>query len=196
MKQWLYNIWMYLVENKDNIFTFVLSGQVLGTVAGIFAVFRQFKNVSNNNAISTKLNETLGTTNTMATSINSTSELTKMIYDENKLLKATIVDMQTKNEESALIFTDKLNTMLEVQSIVYSTIKDDAMRKTVNNMLNTARYSEINIKDKLQIQIDELKAKVSDKMLEVNNAVDLGITNVKKVVNIVDEIKNNTVTRY
>ena len=86
--------------------------------------------------------------------------------------------------------------MLEVQSIVYSTIKDEKVRSTVNNLLVNAKYAETATRAELQKQVEELKAKVAEQVDQLNKTVETVSDSVVKIVKGDTEHTDETVTRY
>ena len=193
--EWLYNIGMWFVENKDKIVTVVISGQALTFAAGLVAIVRQFKSVRNNTTVAGTLNKSLTATNEMSASVVSLGEATSALATAQMALTGELTDIKNKTAESLAIIVDKVNTMLEVQSIVYSTIKDDDMRKTVNTLLNNSRYSEINLKDQFQQQLDSLKNQVDKQLTAVTNTVDDAVKQAK-IVNNITPVKPTVTTRY
>lgn len=193
--EWLYNIGMWFVENKDKIVTVVISGQALTFVAGLIAIIRQFKSIRNNTHVTDKLNQSLNATNDMSSSVVNLGDATAALANAQMALTGELTDIKDKTAESLAIIVDKVNTMLEVQSIVYSTIKDDDMRKTVNTLLNNSRYSEINLKDQFQQQLDSLKNQVDKQLTAVTNTVDDAVKQAK-IVNNITPVKPTVTTRY
>ena len=116
--------------------------------------------------------------------IKDVTEATKTAIDETKALL----------DKELLTVTNKVNAILEVQSLVYSTIRDDSLRQTGSNLLNTARYNDAHTKEQLQSEIDSLKKALNDKMEEVNQTMSDAIDKVQTVVST--PVEQNTPTRY
>ena len=91
--------------------------------------------------------------------------------------------------------TTKLNAILEVQSVVYSTIKNEDIRNTVNALLVNAKYAETANRAKLRKEIDDLKAKVASQVTEVQATVEKASDVVKNIVSPKAESTDNIV-RY
>lgn len=169
IKSFATNIWQWFVENKDSITAFFMSGQAISFVAAIVMLVKNLRGTKDNTLSTNILNETLTNTNEMSNSIISLDSNFVMLKQENMSLRAELKETEDKLQEVNNEIKNKLNAIIEVQAIVYSTIRDDGVRQTVNTILNNARYSEKNFKDELQIQIAELKENYSNELKMVND---------------------------
>lgn len=189
MIDWLNNIWLWVVENRNEIVTAVVSGQALTFVAGLIMIIRQFKTIRSNTEITGKVNNTMLTTNEVNRELkdlnSNLNEQLNILKEETSQLNSDLIAIKDETASALSVIVDKVNVILEVQTLVYSTIKDEDMRKTVNTLLNNARYTEINLKDQFQMQLDELKKQVDEKVNEITGVVDEAVLKS----NIVPEVK-------
>ena len=172
------SIWTWLVEHKDEIYAFVMSGQFVSLIVALVTIFRQFKQVKLNTNSSQALNKTLANTNTMSTSVTQLDTNFQLLKAENDSLRSELKETENKLETENKDILNKLNAIIEVQGIVYSTIRDDGVRQTVNTILNNARYSEQNFKESLEQQIDELKNNYAIELENINQRVTEGLENL------------------
>lgn len=172
------SIWTWLVEHKEEIYAFVMSGQFVSLIVALVTIFRQFKQVKINTNSSQTLNKTLENTNTMSTSVTQLDTNFQLLKVENDSLRSELKETENKLETENKDILNKLNAIIEVQGIVYSTIRDDGVRQTVNTILNNARYSEQNFKESLEQQIDELKNNYAIELENINQRVTEGLENL------------------
>lgn len=190
VKSFFLNIWQWFTENKDGITAFFMSGQAISFVAAIVMLVRNLKGMKTNTSSTDALNQTLVNTNTMSESVESLKTNFIALKSENDCLRSELKSTEALLEESNKELKNKLNAMLEVQSIVYSTIRDDSVRQTVNTLLNNARYSEKNFKEELQSQIDDLQTKLSDEVNAMTNKITESVNKVKTVMDAEENAKN------
>lgn len=180
--EWFTNIGQWFVDNREAIIAFFSSGTFVTALITIINTFRQYKAIKNNTDVSGTLNVSLEKTNKLN---NSVVKLTQ----ENESLKQVLNILLKKSESTDL----KLNAILEVQSIVYSSLKDEQAREVVNNILVNAMYSGIDDKAKLLEEIKMLKenlAKLEKEHIEAaTKATGDTIEKVKKVVEKVSSVR-------
>ena len=172
------NIWQWFVENKDAITAFFMSGQAISFVAAIVMLIRNLKGTKDNTKSSNELNSTLIKNNEMSKSVNVMGKNFATMTEENKNLKIALQETEAKLEHANSLITGKLDAIIEVQAIVYSTIRDDGVRMTVNKILNNARYSDTNFKQELESQIEDLKQMYTDELNKINEKMSNSMDNI------------------
>lgn len=198
------NIWQWCLDNKDGISAFFMSGQFVSLIGALVMLVKNIKQVKANTSSTLTLDKTLTNTNKMSDGISTLSFNVEKLENENAGLREELKTTQEKLSESQQLITDKLNSILEVQSIVYSTIRDDSVRQTVNKILNNARYCEINFKEQLQEQIDELKHEFEHTVDDMNHKMNDAVNKVEHSINAGDNARiraqsiygNQETTRY
>lgn len=197
------NIWQWFIDNKDAISTFFMSGQFVSLVGAMFMLVKNIKQVNNNTASTDALNSNLIKTNAMSNDIQLLQKDVELLSEENKHLRNALTDTENKLLESNQLIADKLNAILEVQSIVYTTIRDSSIRQTVNTILNNARYTDTNFKEQLQEQIEELKHEFETKVEDMNHTMDDAVKKVSNSLNAAEaakikaqQLSNDETTRY
>lgn len=196
MMEFLVNIGNWFVINKDAIIGFVLSGQFATLLGAVVLLIKNLKSTKNNTEQAKTLNQSLEANKVLADTSKITKENSEFLKDAQDKLKNQVNEFEAKLDAKMAMVTDKINAMLEVQSIVYSTIKDEKVRNTVNNLLVNAKYAETATRAELQRQVEELKAKVAAQVEQLNKTVETASNTVVKIVKGDTESNDETVTRY
>lgn len=186
MMEFIKSCYQWLIENHDKIIMTLTSAQFVSLVSALVLLVKSIRRTTDNVTASNKLNATLENTNSMSETVKSLKEELLYVKQENKALKSQLTVNQTEIVNYLDSQSLRLKAMLEVQSIVYSTIKDDNIRNTVNSILINAKYAESTSRAKLQQEVEELKQKVAEKMNEVSEQVDKTVDVVKGIVNVED----------
>lgn len=182
-KQFGVSIWLWFIENKDTITAFFMSGQAASFIAALVMLVKNVKSTKDNTESTRKLDETLLSTNCMHASVNNLDVNFSLLKQENDSLRTELKQTEEKLQIANTEIISKLNAIIEVQSIVYSTIRDDSVRQTVNTILNNARYSEKNFKESLETQIEELKNTYQSELQALNDKVSTSMEQVKDSLN-------------
>jgi hypothetical protein len=194
MTEFFQNIYAWLAANSNKIVAFLTSANFLAMLTLVVNTIRTIKTNKGVAITSTDLKNELTESSKNRSVIASIKGVSETIKDVTEATKTAIDETKALLDKELLTVTNKVNAMLEVQSLVYSTIRDDSLRQTVSNLLNTARYSDANTKEQLQSEIDSLKKALNDKMEEVNQTMSDAIDKVQTVV--ATPVEQNTPTRY
>lgn len=194
MTAFFQNIYAWLAANSNKIVAFLTSANFLAMLTLVVNTVRTIKTNKGVVITSTDLKNELTESSKNRSVIASIKGVSETIKDVTEATKTAIDEMKALLDKELLTVTNKVNAMLEVQSLVYSTIRDDSLRQTVSNLLNTARYSDANTKEQLQSEIDSLKKALNEKMEEVNQTMSDAIDKVQTVV--ATPVEQNTPTRY
>ena len=169
--EWFRSIGQWFIDNKDAIVTAVQGIDIVGIVTAFVLLIKQFKAVKTNTESTNNLNTTIINQQNL---INKVDKLEK----ENEELRRELHEM---HQDEELLLT-KLNAMLDVQSVVYSTLKDESVRTTVNNILTNAKYNETTTRAKLKEELQSLKALVANKVNDVVDTVEKVVDNTSEIV--------------
>lgn len=183
------NCWLWFLENKDTIIAWFMSGQAVSVVASFVMLIKNAKQIKGNTDSTNTLNGTLENTNVMKDDLDTLKQKVVTLADENEELSKSVVELETKLSESNKLIASKLDAIIEVQSIVYSTIRDDSVRQTVNTILNNARYSNTNFKEQLESEISGLKAEFETKIADISKGMTDAIDKVSNSVNAAEVAK-------
>lgn len=175
------NIWNGIVQNKDVIFT-IIGGAEVGTLVGMIAsFFRSRKDVKDNTGATTQLNEALVQFTDVGEQLDNCTDAAATALSEVRTLSDEVSALKEQNS----ILLSKLDAILNVQSIVYSTsIKDVSTRTTVTNILSNAKHIETSQMLKLKEKLESLQEKVVEKAKAVEEEVTQAIKDADTVIKV------------
>ena len=190
---WLENIGKWFVENKETILAVLTAIQSSGLVGFIAWAVKSTKQVK----LNTKTTETLNKSITCVDSLN--GEVTEM-KDVNKALieKCEYFENQMNDLQNSMdILLTKVDAMIEVQSVVYTTIKDDKTRATVNNLLTNAKYAVTEQRKKLIDELEALRQQIKTQAEAQKQLVEHAVNKAQSIVKVEDKpAEEQVVTRY
>lgn len=190
---WLENIGKWFVENKETILAVLTAIQSSGLIGFIAWAVKSTKQVK----LNTKTTETLNKSITCVDSLN--GEVTEM-KDVNKTLieKCDYLENQMNDLENSMdILITKIDAIIEVQSVVYTTIKDDKTRATVNNLLTNAKYAVTEQRKKLIDELEALRQQIKAQADAQKQLVEHAVNKAQSIVKVEDApVEEQVVTRY
>lgn len=190
---WLENIGKWFVENKETILAVLTAIQSSGLIGFIAWAVKSTKQVK----LNTKTTETLNKSITCVDSLN--GEVTEM-KDVNKALieKCDYLENQMNDLENSMdILITKIDAIIEVQSVVYTTIKDDKTRATVNNLLTNAKYAVTEQRKKLIDELEALRQQIKAQAEAQKQLVEHAVNKAQSIVKVEDApVEEQVVTRY
>lgn len=190
---WLENIGKWFVENKETILAVLTAIQSSGLIGFIAWAVKSTKQVK----LNTKTTETLNKSITCVDGLN--GEVAEM-KDVNKVLieKCDYLENQMNDLENSMdILITKIDAIIEVQSVVYTTIKDDKTRATVNNLLTNAKYAVTEQRKKLIDELEELRQQIKAQADAQKQLVEHAVNKAQSIVKVEDApVEEQVVTRY
>ena len=190
---WLENIGKWFVENKETILAVLTAIQSSGLIGFIAWAVKSTKQVK----LNTKTTETLNKSITCVDGLN--GEVTEM-KDVNKTLieKCDYLENQMNDLENSMdILITKIDAIIEVQSVVYTTIKDDKTRATVNNLLTNAKYAVTEQRKKLIDELEALRQQIKTQAEAQKQLVEHAVNKAQSIVKVEDKpAEEQVVTRY
>lgn len=195
MVEFIKNIWGWLVLHTDEIVLFFTSGNVAAFITAITMFVKQFKFNKQTNEVSNNLTESLKNVSSLANDVSTINETNSVLSTDIVVIKEEVDTLKTDTEHTLALLTDKINAMLDVQSLVYSTIRDESIRTNVQNIINDAKYSETFTKEALEMEINVLKENLTEKINSMKIAVEDTVKTTKntKTKKKADE---NSISRY
>lgn len=187
MIEWLQSIGTWLSENKDGIVIAFTTFATSGTAANLWQFFKNRKIVSENTGTTKSLTEALKENSVLKDKVDEAKELLNIAQSKIQALEDKIVD--TVNGVDTVI--TKVNAMLDVQSLVYQTIRDESTRTAVQNILTNAKYAATEQRAQLIKQLTELKEANARQTAENQARVDEA---VNKAVSLVEASRTETNT--
>ena len=190
---WLENIGKWFVENKETILAVLTAIQSSGLIGFIAWAVKSTKQVK----LNTKTTETLNNSITCVDGLN--GEVAEM-KDVNKTLieKCEYLENQMNDLQNSMdILLTKVDAMIEVQSVVYTTIKDDKTRATVNNLLTNAKYAVTEQRKKLIDELEALRQQIKTQAEAQKQLVEHAVNKAQSIVKVEDKpAEEQVVTRY
>lgn len=190
---WLENIGKWFVENKETILAVLTAIQSSGLIGFIAWAVKSTKQVK----LNTKTTETLNKSITCVDGLN--GEVAEM-KDVNKTLieKCDYLENQMNDLENSMdILITKIDAIIEVQSVVYTTIKDDKTRATVNNLLTNAKYAVTEQRKKLIDELEALRQQIKAQADAQKQLVEHAVNKAQSIVKVEDApVEEQVVTRY
>lgn len=190
---WLENIGKWFVENKETILAVLTAIQSSGLIGFIAWAVKSTKQVK----LNTKTTETLNKSITCVDGLN--GEVAEM-KDVNKALieKCDYLENQMNDLQNSMdILLTKVDAMIEVQSVVYTTIKDDKTRATVNNLLTNAKYAVTEQRKKLIDELEALRQQIKTQAEAQKQLVEHAVNKAQSIVKVEDKpAEEQVVTRY
>lgn len=178
------NCGQWIIDYLNEILLFISSIETISIVGTITALIRTKNTTSTNNKENVKLRKEV---KSLSDTNESLVETVKTSTEENAKLKAELDVANKKLSEAAekedLILT-KLDAMLNVQGVVYSTMKDPVARNTVTNIITNAKFAETNQRAKLKEELEKLKTEIVDKSAQVAKAAKEAVNKAEVIIDV------------
>lgn len=192
------NISQWIVENKDKIILFFTSGSFVTLITSIVLTVKQIKKSIEIKNTNSRLEQSL---NSVIDNTNGVTDINTIILSNSReliKLKKELSTLESSVTSSMNILVSKINAIVDVQSVVYSTINDDTVKQQVQSILLNAKYTEANIRSKLEKEIEELKLKVESVANDAKDVVvsDENIESDTVVEKTKKSSKKNLTQRY
>lgn len=182
MVEFFKNLFTWFVEHKDEIVVFFTSTNFAAVISSVILLIKQIKATRTTNKSVENSSSILDKAVELAQSVTSVSDKTASTESNTEEIKTKIDSVNKQFVNELEILQQKLNAMLEVQTIVYNSMKDETARKNVFNLLTQAKLVETSKYSELEQQVESLKKKVEEKVNDVQNVVEETVTTVQNVV--------------
>ena len=182
MVEFFKNLFTWFVEHKDEIVVFFTSTNFAAVISSVILLIKQIKATRNTNKSVENSSSILDKAVELAQHVTSVSDKTASTENNTEEIKVKIDSVNKQFVNELEILQQKLNAMLEVQTIVYNSMKDETARKNVFNLLTQAKLVETSKYSELEQQVESLKKKVEEKVNDVQNVVEETVTTVQNVV--------------
>lgn len=192
MNEFFNSIWTWLVIRHDSIIGFLCSAQFAGIVAVIINIVRTKKTDKINAERTGKLIDSLDKNNVVSEIIEETKEKIGHANNAINLFASAANDKLAEMTDVVNEVQRKLNAVLEVQSVAYSTVKDERIRSSVNSIITGAKFADNSTKVELQNQIEELKKQLEAANEQMRTAAENAIKETSKILGTVVEDTTGT----
>lgn len=182
MVEWIHSVGQWFVINKDAIWLFFTSTTFASFASMIFVFIKShFATKKNTNAVN-GLKETLEATNNLHNDVDEIRAISNQVSYNVDDINNRIEKLEEKVNDTLDVVKQKVNAILDTQALVYSTIKDDKMRKNINNILTTAKLAETAEIVKLEKELEDFKTNVSTKVDDIKEDVKQTASKIKKSI--------------
>lgn len=170
MVEFFQNLFNWFIIKKDEIVVCFTSINLASFVTAIVLFVKQIKSTDSNTSVLNTLSGLLADTTKLSSNISD-------VLSTTQTLSTKVDELDERMTLSFDLLQRKIDAMLDVQAIVYSSIKDDASRKRVQSLITSAKLAETLTKTELHLQIEELKslkqaiATKASQVAELNNQV-------------------------
>lgn len=190
---WLENIGKWFVENKDTILAVLTAIQSSGLVGFIAWAVKSTKQVKLNTKTTETLNKSITCVDGLNGEVTEMKGVNKTLIEKCEYLENQMNDLQNSMD----ILLTKVDAMIEVQSVVYTTIKDDKTRATVNNLLTNAKYAVTEQRKKLIDELEALRQQIKTQAEAQKQLVEHAVNKAQSIVKVEDKpAEEQVVTRY
>lgn len=190
---WLENIGKWFVENKETILAVLTAIQSSGLIGFIAWAVKSTKQVKINTKTTETLNKSITCVDGLNSEVNEMKGVNKTLIEKCEYLENQMNDLQNSMD----ILLTKVDAMIEVQSVVYTTIKDDKTRATVNNLLTNAKYAVTEQRKKLIDELEALRQQIKTQAEAQKQLVEHAVNKAQSIVKVEDApVEEQVVTRY
>lgn len=190
---WLENIGKWFVENKETILAVLTAIQSSGLIGFIAWAVKSTKQVKLNTKTTETLNKSITCVDGLNGEVAEMKGVNKTLIEKCEYLENQMNDLQNSMD----ILLTKVDAMIEVQSVVYTTIKDDKTRATVNNLLTNAKYAVTEQRKKLIEELEALRQQIKAQADAQKQLVEHAVNKAQSIVKVEDApVEEQVVTRY
>ena len=190
---WLENIGKWFVENKETILAVLTAIQSSGLIGFIAWAVKSTKQVKLNTKTTETLNKSITCVDGLNGEVAEMKGVNKTLIEKCEYLENQMNDLQNSMD----ILLTKVDAMIEVQSVVYTTIKDDKTRATVNNLLTNAKYAVTEQRKKLIDELEALRQQIRTQAEAKKQLVEHAGNKAQSIVKVEDKpAEEQVVTRY
>lgn len=190
---WLENIGKWFVENKETILAVLTAIQSSGLIGFIAWAVKSTKQVKLNTKTTETLNKSITCVDGLNGEVAEMKDVNKTLIEKCEYLENQMNDLQNSMD----ILITKIDAIIEVQSVVYTTIKDDKTRATVNNLLTNAKYAVTEQRKKLIDELESLRQQIKAQADAQKQLVEHAVNKAQSIVKVEDApVEEQVVTRY
>ena len=190
---WLENIGKWFVENKETILAVLTAIQSSGLIGFIAWAVKSTKQVKLNTQTTETLNKSITCVDGLNGEVAEMKGVNKTLIEKCEYLENQMNDLQNSMD----ILLTKIDAIIEVQSVVYTTIKDDKTRATVNNLLTNAKYAVTEQRKKLIEELEALRQQIKAQADAQKQLVEHAVNKAQSIVKVEDApVEEQVVTRY
>lgn len=195
MNEFFGNIGNWFIENKDAILLWLQSIGLGGIVAAVTNVIVAGKRIKANTLTSNNLLEALPIVGETKQSMDALVERIDKLEADNRELQEQNTIRYTEIQNSLDSLLNKVNALVETESVKSQTIKDETIRTTVGNVLTNAKYNETQTRARLLETIATLKKKLEEKNVTDSEQIKEALAAAQALIQPVTETAHTVVPR-
>ena len=189
---WLENIGKWFIDNQETILAVLTAIQSSGLIGFIAWAVKSTKQVKLNTKTTEVLNNSISCVDSLNGDVVGLKDVKKKIIKKCEYLENQMNDLQNSMD----ILFKKVDAIIEVQSVVYTTIKDDKTRATVNNLLTNAKYAVTEQRKKLIEELEALREQIKTQAEAQKQLVEHAVNKAQSIVKVEDKPEEEVVVRY
>lgn len=189
---WLENIGKWFIDNQETILAVLTAIQSSGLVGFIAWAIKSTKQVKLNTKTTEALNNSISCVDGLNGEVVGLKDVNKELIEKCEYLENQMNDLQNSMD----ILITKVDAIIEVQSVVYTTIKDDKTRATVNNLLTNAKYAVTEQRKKLIEELEALREQIKTQAEAQKQLVEHAVNKAQSIVKVEDKPEEEVVVRY
>lgn len=190
MIEWFQSIGNWFVTNKDAIVTILSTVATSGVGVNLWQFFKNRKIVTENTKNASELVAALKENELLKPAVAKVEEMLSTVKEKQVALEKKVID--SINGIDTLV--TKVNAILDVQSLVYQTIKDESTRIAVNNILTNAKYAVTEQRAQLIKELNALKEENARITAESNAKVEESVAKATSIIEATN-VETKTVIR-
>lgn len=176
---WLENIKTFFVDNAQAILAWLTPTNIAATITAVVMIIRNYRATKKNTQASTGLIGTIDKVTNLSDTVKANSDVVSCQVETIRELSAKydfivckIADVERNLTDKFDIIDQRLEAMLNVQSMVYSTIQNNDLRMNIQNTIANAKLAADGTRTELKKQIETLKKEVNTIVENVNEKVE------------------------
>ena len=189
---WLENIGKWFIDNQETILAVLTAIQSSGLVGFIAWAVKSTKQVKLNTKTTEVLNNSISCVDGLNGEVVGLKDVNNELIEKCEYLENQMNDLQNSMD----ILLTKIDAIIEVQSVVYTTIKDDKTRATVNNLLTNAKYAVTEQRKKLIEELEALREQIKTQAEAQKQLVEHAVNKAQSIVKVEDKPEEEVVVRY
>lgn len=189
---WLENIGKWFIDNQETILAVLTAIQSSGLIGFIAWAVKSTKQVKLNTKTTEALNNSISCVDGLNGEVVGLKDVNKELIEKCEYLENQMNDLQNSMD----ILITKVDAIIEVQSVVYTTIKDDKTRATVNNLLTNAKYAVTEQRKKLIEELEALREQIKTQAEAQKQLVEHAVNKAQSIVKVEDKPEEEVVVRY
>lgn len=190
MIEWFQSIGNWIVTNKDAIVTTLSAVATSGVGVNLWQFFKNRKIVTENTKNASELVAALKENELLKPAVAKVEDALSIVKDKQGALEKKVIDSINGID----ILVTKVNAILDVQSLVYQTIKDESTRIAVNNILTNAKYAVTEQRAQLIKELNALKEENARITAESNAKVEESVAKATSIIEATN-VETKTVIR-